>query len=815
MNGNLYPMQTSYIRCLYQIPPFLPIAVFSPALVYKTHFISYTSAAFFSSRAKAFLLYILLYFTSIGNIVALPDIPLKAGTVIRKSATIKSGVYKLSSSSMEKGVITIEGDNITVDFKGAILQGFSQATAPDLYTGIGLQLNGNNITIKNAVIKGYKVGLIARNCLNLKISYCDLSYNYKQHLRSTLEREDVSDWMSYHTNEKDEWLRYGAGIYLSNCKQAQVNHCTITGGQNGLMLTGCEEGIFWNNNFSFLSGIGIGMYRSGRNKIMHNKIDWCVRGYSHGVYQRGQDSAAILVYEQSSENIFAYNSATHSGDGFFLWAGQHTMDTGEGGCNDNLLYGNDFSHAPTNGVEMTFSRNKVMNNRIEECTHGIWGGYSYNSLIMGNQFSANKYAIAIEHGQENSIINNSFAHDTTGIWLFSRKSQPKDWVYAQRRDTRSLNYTIANNQFLHTITPLLINGTREILIEYNHFTRFNRLFKSDSVLAELKFSSNNLEDFDLKNLQAAAISKSIINPANYLSVASGKLKSAPSPFADTIGKDIVETLLLQEAPDSLPGGIYAMLPVSHPRGRKYMLVDEWGPYDFRSPVLWPRKKDLNGKWEFEILGPAGKWKLKKQKGIVLAATSGTVPGTVSAVISKDSLLAISIELEYTGSAVTTPFGEKLSAGKPYIFRFRKFTVPMQWTMQWYKYDKNTDPQVKSEAFQRLLKTGKPFKTEQTKNLAYDWYGSFGKDMPSDSVATVAEGTFKVPKGHYQLHVTSDDGVRVWLDGKKVIDQWQPHEPEYSSVSLSLNGTHQVRIEHYEIGGFATLVFGLRPDEETQ
>ena len=93
------------------------------------------------------------------------------------------------------------------------------------------------------------------------------------------------------------------------------------------------------------------MYRASWNRILHNKIDWCVRGYSHGVYNRGQDSAGILIYEQSSNNVFAYNSVTHGGDGFFLWAGQNTMDTGRGGCDDNLLYGNDFSHAPTNGIE--------------------------------------------------------------------------------------------------------------------------------------------------------------------------------------------------------------------------------------------------------------------------------------------------------------------------------------------------------------------------------------------------------------------------------------------------------------------------------
>ena len=120
---------------------------------------------------------------------------------------------------------------------------------------------------------------------------------------------------------------------------------------------------------------------------MHNKIDWCVRGYSHGFYNRGQDSAGILMYEQSSRNVVAYNSVTHGGDGLFLWAGQSTMETGEGGSNDNLFYGNDFSHAPTNGIEATFSRNRFVANRVEENWHGVWGGYSYESLFLRNTFA--------------------------------------------------------------------------------------------------------------------------------------------------------------------------------------------------------------------------------------------------------------------------------------------------------------------------------------------------------------------------------------------------------------------------------------------
>jgi nitrous oxidase accessory protein NosD len=751
----------------------------------------------------------------LGHLAALaagPEIPLKAGLFIRQSTTIKPGIYKLPSAGKDAQVITIEGDNITVDFQGAVLQGFLKSLYPDQYTGVGIRIKGNNITIKNAVIKGFKTGILARDAENLHITGCDLSYNYKQRLRSTLEREDVSDWMSYHSNEQEEWLRYGAGIYLSNCQYAQVDHCIVTSGQNGLMITRCNEGTFWNNTFSFLSGIGIGLYRSGSNKIMHNKLDWCVRGYSHGVYERGQDSAGLLVYEQSSENTFAYNSATHCGDGFFLWAGKYTMDTGEGGCNDNLLYGNDFSHAPTNGIEMTFSRNKVLNNRVEECTHGLWGGYSFQSMILGNQFAGNKYAIAIEHGQENSILANTFTNDTTGIRLWSNKNQPAEWGYAKKRNTASMDYAIANNHFTHTRTPLQLSATKNLLIEQNTLSGFNYL-KIDSSVAEVAFVRNNLLSFDPGMVLKSPLEKQLKNESNYLANASGKLKSAPTLFTDPVAKDIIESLLREEAPDSMQGSFDTRLIATHKRGRKYILVNEWGPYDFKSPVLWPRKRGKDGLWEFELIGPPGNWKVKKQKGIKLAASTGAVPGYIKATASGDSLMAIDIELEYMGAAITTPFGEVIPAGKPYSIRYSQLQVPVNWSVKWISYDKQTDPQTGYEAFAKQLLSKKPFKTDNTQTLAYDWYGAFGKDMPKDSVATLAEGTFSIPKGAYQLHVTSDDGVRIWLDGKLVIDHWQAHEPDYKSVSVTLGGKHKLRVEHYEVSGFSTLIVGIKPEDE--
>ncbi|HEY0733167.1 MAG TPA: right-handed parallel beta-helix repeat-containing protein, partial [Chitinophagaceae bacterium] len=225
------------------------------------------------------------------------EVALKNGLVIRKNTKVKKGTYLLKAKdNLSTGVIIIEGNNITIDFNNAILKGSDLVQKPDAFKGLAVYIRkGKNITIKNLNAIGYKVALLARNIEGLTIENCNFSYNYRQHLNSSQVKEDISDWMSYHHNEKDEWLRYGAAIYLRNCDKATISNNTVTGGQNALMITESDGGLIYNNNFSFNSGIGIGMYRSGNNKVLYNILRFNVRGYSHGVYNRGQDSAGILV----------------------------------------------------------------------------------------------------------------------------------------------------------------------------------------------------------------------------------------------------------------------------------------------------------------------------------------------------------------------------------------------------------------------------------------------------------------------------------------------------------------------------------------
>ena len=165
------------------------------------------------------------------------------------------------------------------------------------------------------------------------------------------------------------------------------------------------------------------------------------------------------MYEQSSENVFAYNSATHSGDGFFLWAGQSTLDTGIGGCNNNLIYGNDFSYASNNGVEITFSSNSVLHNRIWGCDYGIWGGYSFDSDISDNKILHNRYGIAVEHGQNINIALNEIKFNETALKLWSNEKQGVESSYIAHHSTRSENYWIASNSIEQNKTAYHLYGT--------------------------------------------------------------------------------------------------------------------------------------------------------------------------------------------------------------------------------------------------------------------------------------------------------------------------------------------------------------------
>ena len=697
------------------------------------------------------------------------EVPIKKGMVLHKSAKLKKGTYRIEGGSdFAQPIIVIEGNNIVVDFSGTVLDG-SMQRMPDAFRGVAILIKaGRKITIKNLKARGYKIGLMATGIDGLTIENCDFSYNYRQHLNSTQEKEDLSDWMSYHNNENDEWLRYGAGMYLKDCANSIVSNCRVTGGQNALMMKSCSRMQVYNNDFSFNSGIGLGMYRCSENKILYNRINFNVRGYSDGVYNRGQDSAGILVYEQSSNNLFYKNSVTHGGDGFFLWAGQTTMDTGQGGCNDNIVAGNDFSYAPTNGVEATFSRNKIIRNRIFECDHGIWGGYSFQTDISGNQFRHNRIGIAIEHGQDNRIHHNLFLEDGEAIRLWSNRQQPADWGYAKYRDTRSRGYVLVGNSFNHNKTIFHFWATDSLRIFGNRMAFYDDEFRIDSSVTRLDTTIDEelnyvlSEELEVKDLPA-------IRPAD--------------PFRG-LGKLA---------------------------GRKNIRMTEWGPYDFQYPLLWnTNPADTSGIMEFEVLGPKGRWTIQSVKGVEQASRmSDTFPSRFQAKKIPGYGTDIEIVASYAGPGYTDQFGRRVAAGTALPFRFKKFFQPVIFSVSWFAFDSTTNPIHTN--YLETIKTLRPFKIVSTDRLDYAWWGGIevdGRKYPQ--FLTIADGSAEMAAGEYELSVTWDDAVRLYVDGQKLVDEWNPSlyrfdESPNKKVRVRLAaGRHQFRVEHVELGGFATL-----------
>ena len=695
------------------------------------------------------------------------DVVLTKGMIISSSVKIKHATYLLTSYDLiNKPVVQIIGNNITIDFNHSFLQGNTANQLPNKFQGLAVLIKGNNITIKNARIKGYKIAVMAEGCKNLTIENSDFSYNYRQHLQSNWQHEDVSDWMSYHHNENDEWLRYGAGIYLKDCNSAIIKNNIIIGGQCALMMMRCNDGMITDNNFSFNSAIGIGMYRSSRNNVFNNKLDFNVRGHSYGFYNRGQDSAGILVFEQCDDNVFAYNSVTHSGDGFFLWAGQTTMDSGEGGCNNNFLYKNDFSYAPTNGVEVTFSKNNIIENIIKECDNGIWGGYSWKTSIVGNKFYKNKTGIAIEHGQNNTISNNSFTDDVQdGIKLWARKSQPPDWGYAQKRITTSMNYQILNNTFKNENNAINTVLSDNIVIDKNKFYNCNKEIKTDSSVTNLYLHT------------AAEIDTAVTIP------------------------EILKTWEKTEIPVT-----------TFNKGRDQMKITEWGPYNFSYPIIFLKKIDSNHVYYFDVLGPKGNWRIKNIKDIKnISQNFGTFPALITA---QQNGTDVQLELEYSGESFTDLFGVNQKAGKKYLFSFRDFKPTINWDVSWYSWDAIHDPNKNYNHFKTIFNTA-PLKTELTKNLNYTWWSAIGKGLPADSFAVVAIGNIDIAPGFYNLSVTADDIVKVFVDDKLVIDFWDVSKYKYDEdmhheTTVKLKGKHTIRVEQAENAGYATLIFKINP-----
>lgn len=694
---------------------------------------------------------------------------------IRTSCVVKVVGDRIADAD-GNGVVHVTGDDITVDFEGATLRGAAPDQAPDAYTGFAVRVSGKNITLKGARISGYKAGIYATNTDRLVIEDCDFSDNFRQRLKSTPQVEDPSDWLRPHANDNNEWLtNYGAAVYVEDSTRLKVRRIKVRDTQNGIILDRVVSAKVYDNDCSFLSGWGLAMWRSDDNVVSRNAFDFCIRGYSHRVYNRGQDSAGILMFEQCSENVIGENSATHCGDGFFGFAGDEALGKvnrredpqwyRRRGNNNNHLGSNDFSYAAAHGIELTFSfANAILENRlVGNAICGIWGGYSQQTYILDNHIEANgqmgygteRGGINIEHGRFNYIYGNTFKDNACGIYLWWDEDPhllQLPWAFANEKGSDR------NDLILNTID----GGGIGVQLRRTSSTRLLH---------------NTITNVD-KKLDADHMSETTL-------ISQGGHRVARPPDK--------EPLYVGE---TRPVGARADL-----RGRENIIMTEWGPYDWEAPLL-VRIEEAPRRHVYKMLGheTLQRFSLTAVEGVRLDQDR-----------ERDVLLvstqARGRMLPYTLTATT-------ASG---VQRAQSALAPLVWQVVFFDYE--TDPRTDAEGWRAEGTAQGVASIENVLNLQYGMGGPSQLDLQPavrdaglrpDRFGTIATTTAVFPAGRWRLRTVSDDGIRVWLGGELVIDDWTWHPPKTHTHEFSHEHdlALEVRVEHFELDGHAVLALEI-------
>jgi len=82
-------------------------------------------------------------------------------------------------------------------------------------------------------------------------------------------------------------------------------------------------------------------------------------------------------------------------------------------------------------------------------------------------------------------------------------------------------------------------------------------------------------------------------------------------------------------------------------------------------------------------------------------------------------------------------------------------------------------------------------------------------IPNDNWSAEWSTNLTLDGGEYRINASADDGVRVFVDGILVIDEWHVASGEQYSVLRSLaRGSHSFTVQFYEAAGLAFLNFSL-------
>lgn len=108
--------------------------------------------------------------------------------------------------------------------------------------------------------------------------------------------------------------------------------------------------------------------------------------------------------------------------------------------------------------------------------------------------------------------------------------------------------------------------------------------------------------------------------------------------------------------------------------------------------------------------------------------------------------------------------------------------------------------------QRAYHTG-PWIQRNDAQVNFSWNNAVPDILPRGDDFSIHWEGYLIPSrtGSYVFRTYSDDGIRLWVNGTIILDQWNDHSPRYhisSVISLNAGEAVPIVLEHYERGGRA-------------
>ena len=125
---------------------------------------------------------------------------------------------------------------------------------------------------------------------------------------------------------------------------------------------------------------------------------------------------------------------------------------------------------------------------------------------------------------------------------------------------------------------------------------------------------------------------------------------------------------------------------------------------------------------------------------------------------------------------------------------------------------HSDPNWQASYWNNTTLSGTPVMLRSEPNLDHNWgLGSPDPAIASDRFSARWTRYLDLAAGTYRFSATSDDGIRVWVDGGLIIDQWNDHSVKTFTADRSLAaGHHLVQVDFYENTGDAVARLSWAP-----